>query len=134
MLVFIFKKALSGYLLRAKAYIFLVQWKASTRKTWRRKWIKGKSENKLRILITLSSHLHLWLCYAQSCLTLCDPMDHSPPGTSVCVILEWVAISFFRASSQPRDRTWVSRVAGRRFTLWATREVWNYPNINLTWN
>ena len=36
--------------------------------------------------------------------------------------LEWVAISFSRGSSWPRDRTWVSRIAGRRFTIWATRE------------
>ena len=44
----------------------------------------------------------------QSCPTLCDPMDCSPPGTSVHGILqartpEWVAISFSRESSQPRD-------------------------------
>ena len=57
----------------------------------------------------------------QSCPTLCDPMDCSPPGFSVHVILqarilEWVAISFSRGSSQPRDRTWVSCTAGRFFT------------------
>ena len=45
---------------------------------------------------------------AQSCPTLCDPMDCSPPGFSVygisqARILEWVAISFSRGSSQPRD-------------------------------
>ena len=50
---------------------------------------------------------------AQSCLTLCDPMDCSPPGSSVCGIsqariLEWVAISFSRGSSWPRDQTRVS--------------------------
>ena len=37
-------------------------------------------------------------------------------------ILEWVAISFSRASSQPRDRTEVSLIGGRRFNLWATRD------------
>ena len=47
----------------------------------------------------------------QFCTTLCDPMDYSPPGSSVCGIfqariLEWVAIPFFRGSSWPRDRTW----------------------------
>ena len=51
----------------------------------------------------------------QSCLTLCDPMDHSPPGSSVheilqARILEWVAISFSRGSSQPTDWTWVFTV------------------------
>ena len=57
----------------------------------------------------------------QSCLTLCDPTDCSPPGSSVhgisqARILEWVDISFSRGSSQPRDRTQVSHVAGRLFT------------------
>ena len=65
---------------------------------------------------------------AQSCPTLCDPVECSPPGSSVhgtlqARILEWVAISFSRGSSQPRDWTQVSRIAGRRFNLWATREA-----------
>ena len=65
---------------------------------------------------------------AQSCLTLCNPMDCSLPGSSIhgilqARILEWVAISFSRGSSQPRDRTKVSRIAGRRFILWATKEA-----------
>ena len=64
----------------------------------------------------------------QSCLTLYDPVDCSPPSSSVhglfqAGILEWVAISFSRGSSQPRDWTQVSRIAGRRFNLWATREA-----------
>ena len=59
---------------------------------------------------------------AQSCPTLCDPMDCSLPGSSVhgifqARILEWVAISFSRGSSQPRDQTRVSLIAGRRFTI-----------------
>ena len=65
---------------------------------------------------------------AQSCPTLCDPVNCSSPGSSVhgilqARILEWVAISFSRESSWPRDRTQVSRIAGRRFNLWATREA-----------
>ena len=52
---------------------------------------------------------------AQSCPTPCDPMDYSPPGSSVHVILqprilEWVAIPFSRGSSWPWDWTWVSFV------------------------
>ena len=63
-----------------------------------------------------------------SCVQLCDPVDCSPPGSSVrgilqARILEWVAISFSRGSSQPADRTWVSCIAGRHFILWATREA-----------
>ena len=65
---------------------------------------------------------------AQLCWTLCDPMDCSPPDSSVhgifqATILEWVAVSFSKASSQPRDWIRVSCFAGRRFTIWATREV-----------
>ena len=57
---------------------------------------------------------------AQSCLTLCDPMDRSLGGASIhgifqARVLEWVAISFFRGSSQPRDQTRVSRIASRHF-------------------
>ena len=53
-------------------------------------------------------------------LLLCDPMDCSPPGSSVheilqAKILEWVAVPSSRGSSQPRDRT--SHIAGRFFTL-----------------
>ena len=64
----------------------------------------------------------------QSCPTLCDPMDYSPPGSFVhgilqARILEWVAILFSRGSSQPRDWTWVSCIWGRCFTIWATRIV-----------
>ena len=65
---------------------------------------------------------------AQLCPTLCNPMDCSPPGFSVyeifqARILEWVAISFSRGFSQPRDQTQVSWTAGRFFTNWATRET-----------
>ena len=74
---------------------------------------------------------------AQSCPTLCDPMDCSLPSSSVhgvfqAIVLEWIAISFSSGSSQPRDRTQVSHSVDRRFTVWATREVqWilrEYPN------
>ena len=65
---------------------------------------------------------------AQSCLILCYPMDCSPPGSSVhgilqARVLEWVAISFSRGSSRPRDWTHVSSIADRCFTIWATREA-----------
>ena len=61
-------------------------------------------------------------------LTLCDPMDCITPGSSVHGILqerilEWVAIPFSRGSSLPRGYTWVSCMAGRFFTVWATREA-----------
>ena len=55
-------------------------------------------------------------------------MDYSPPGSSIhgifqARVLEWVAISFSKGSSWPRDWTWVSPIAGRCFTIWATREA-----------
>ena len=61
---------------------------------------------------------------AQLCPTLCDPMDCSLSGSSVhgifqARLLEWIATSFSRGSSQPRNRTRVSRITGRRFTVWA---------------
>ena len=52
----------------------------------------------------------------------------TPAGSSIhgifqARVLEWVAISFCRGSSRPRDRTRISCFAGRRFTIWATRET-----------
>ena len=75
-----------------------------------------------------------FLCYlsesevARSCPTFCNSMECGLPRSSVhgifqARILEWVAISFSRGSSQPRDRTQVSHIGGRRFTVWATREA-----------
>ena len=65
---------------------------------------------------------------AQACPTLWDPMGFSVPGSSVpgifqARVLEWVAISFSRDSSQPRDQTQVSHIADRRFNLWVTRQA-----------
>ena len=61
-----------------------------------------------------------WLV-TKSCPTLCDPVDYSPPGSSVhgisqARILEWVAIAFSRGSSWPRDWTPAPALAGRFFT------------------
>ena len=65
---------------------------------------------------------------ARLCLTLCHPMDCSLPGFSVygilqVRILEWVAIPFSRTSSWPKDLRWVSCIADRFFTIWATKEA-----------
>ena len=53
---------------------------------------------------------------AQSCLTLCDPMDYMDHGILQARILEWIAFPFSKGSSQPRDRTQVSPIVGRFFT------------------
>ena len=77
---------------------------------------------------------YLMLCWPESCPTLWDPMDCSPPGSSVhwilqARILEWVAISFSSESSQPRDQIQVSRITGGFFTIWATREAPTYLTL-----
>ena len=53
---------------------------------------------------------------AQLCPNLCDPMDYTVHGILQARILEWVAFPFSRGSSQPRDQTQVSCIAGRFFT------------------
>ena len=65
---------------------------------------------------------------AQSCPTLCDPMDSTVHGIFQARILEWVAFPFSRGSSQPRDGTQIPCIAGRFFTSWATLP---WPNSDL---
>ena len=81
---------------------------------WPPKSLQMVTERKVKVKVKL-------------CLTLCDPIGCSLPGSSVhgilqARVLEWVAISFSRGSSWPRDRTQVSHVVGRCFTIWANRE------------
>ena len=83
---------------------------------------KGKCPPRLLLELQVSQKCESEVI--QSCLTLCDPMDCSLPGSPIhgifwARVLEWAAISF------SRDRTQVSCtvIAGRRFTVWATREV-----------
>ena len=89
---------------------------------WRVTLRKGQPHTNSAALTVLACSV------AQSCLTLCDPMDCSPPGSSVhgvfpTRILEWIAIPFSRGSSWPRDRSPVSCIAGGFFPIWATREA-----------
>ena len=87
-----------------------------TMKTWQVKTYESESE------------------VTHSCPTLCDHMDCSLPGSSVheifqARVLKWVAISFSRGSSQPRDQIQASHIVGRYFTIWAREVGWskNYP-------
>ena len=68
---------------------------------------------------------------AQSCPTLCDPMDYTVHGILQVRILEWLAFPFSRGSSQPRDRTQASCIAGRFFTSWATTEAPFHRDITI---
>ena len=86
------------------------------------------SGQRARVLLVFNFALESESEVTQSCPTLCNPMDCSLPGSLVhgifqARILEWVAISFSRGSFQPRDRTQVSSIVGRCFTIWATRKA-----------
>ena len=63
---------------------------------------------------------------AQLCPTLCNPMYYTVHGILQARIQEWAAFPFSRGSSQPKDRTQVSQIAGGFFTSWASREVQEY--------
>ena len=63
---------------------------------------------------------------AQACPTLCDPMDYTVHGILQARILGWIAFPFSKGSSQPRDQTQVSCIAGGFFTRWATKEAQEY--------
>ena len=71
---------------------------------------------------------------AQSCRTLSDPLDCSPPGSSIHGVLQakyWSgapvpSLPSSRGSAKPRDGTQVSRIAGGFFTIWATTEAQEY--------
>ena len=104
-------------------FLHILQWKQLITAEWMQKLIQE--------VICISFPLCV-RCVSTSCLTLCDPMGCSPPGSSVqgisqARILEWVAISYSRGSSRPRDQTHffcVSWPAGRfSGDHWATREV-----------
>ena len=94
-------------------------WTVSKNKTWSWLWLRSWTAAAAKSL--------------QSCLTPCDPIDCGPPGSPVPGILQaripdWVAMLSSRGSFQPRDRTQVSRIAGRFFTSWATREAQEYSS------
>ena len=105
---------------------------------WLWLWLCSVSMVCLRLIhiVSISIWLPVWisslfLLVATSCPTLCNLMDCSPPGSSVhgilqARVLEWVAIPSSRGSSRPRNRTLVSLIADRFFTVWATREALHF--------
>ena len=76
--------------------------------------------NHLTIVLTVKGKV------AQSCPTLWDPKDYTAHGILQARTLEWGAVPLCRGSSQPRDRTQISPIAGKFFTSWATREAQEY--------
>ena len=92
--------------------------------------IPVRGPNRICFQIGLVKCMHA-CSVAQSYLTLCDHMDYSPPGSSVhgilqARILDWVAVSSCRVSSQPRDQTCISCISctGRWILYhWARREI-----------
>ena len=116
----------------AKSQTQLSDW---TELNWWREKMEGR-RNKL--ILSLFLIMVVYVLVTQSCLTLCNSMDCSLLGSSVhgifqARILGWLAISFSRGSSQPRERTQVSYIAGGCFTIWATREVLS-SQLNTTRN
>ena len=100
------------------------------------RWISFKLCNYIKIYPTNNYNNLLCrgtLCeseVAQSCPTLCGPMDSNLPDFSLhgifqAGVLEWVAISFSKGSSQPRDPI---HIAASHFIFWATREAWRLIN------
>ena len=84
----------------------------------------------------LIHHIHLCVLSLQSCLTLCDPVGHSLPGSSVLGILQirilkWVAIPLYRGSAQSRDQTQISCIAGGFFTTEPLgKSIFTWPLAN----
>ena len=83
------------------------------------------SESEIQEKFDDLSYLSEWVIITQSCLTVCNPMDYSLPGSSVHGILQAreSSHSFSNGSSQHRDRAQFSCTAGRFFTVWVTREA-----------
>ena len=90
------------------------------------------TDNKNQSIISCFFSLKVKVLVAQSCPILCDPMDCSPPGSSVHGILqartlEWIAIPFSRRSSQPRDQTQVSCI-DRRILYHLSHQERQFPD------
>ena len=99
--------------------------------------VKKWSESVTCSVVSDSLRSHGWRSlggyrpYSQTIWLNCSLLGFSVHGVLQARILEWVAIPFSRGSSWPRNWTWISCISGRRFTLWATREVppnscWNF--------
>ena len=87
-----------------------------------------KNENSTSKDICTSMFISEWMKVSQSYPTICNPIDYSPPGSSVHGILQarygsGLPLHFSRGSSRPCDQAWISCIAGWFFTTWATKEA-----------
>ena len=98
-------------------------WAAVYGVTQSRTWLKRLSSSSSSSMDTWSLHKLSEVKVAQSCPTLCDPMDYRIHGILQARILEWVVFPFSRGSSQPRNGTQISRIADGFFTRWTIREA-----------
>ena len=119
--IFVFK----GWLINFLSEWYQTVWYGKMETPWQ-VWVKLSSKSEFvltdlgrwEVIVKLLGFQGACLCAKsnQLCLTLCNPMDCSPPGSSVhgilqARILEWVAMSFFRESSWPRNWTCMSNVS-----------------------
>ena len=126
--------------LKCKAWLFSLTENHSqpSRKFQQTRLVSYTKENRSKRMLKIlpfCGRKFIAVLVTQSCPTLYDPMDCSPPGSSIHGIipkrtLEWVAIPFSRGSSRPRVGTRVSWIAGRFFTNWAAEEALDNKEIN----
>ena len=98
--------------------------------TWEKVLLASNGEG-TRTMLKVLQHprgQHMCVLSHSACLTLCDPMNCSSPGSSICEMsqerkVEWVAIFSSRASSQRRDQTEVSCIGRWVLYCWASREA-----------
>ena len=116
-----------------------------TQSVWSKAQNNGQVNNQLHLIWTyycnsFQSKLWdelIWFAFLKVCLTFPEEIPHisvmSDSVTQAWIlqarILEGVAVPFSRGSSQPRHWTWVSCIAGRVFTIWATREALDFPTV-----
>ena len=103
---------------------------------WTAREVRGSTRSRGTSSALKTTFILCTCSVAQSCPTLCDPMDYSPQSSSVhgisqARILEWIAISYSRGSSWPRDRIQVSCTDRRIFYHWATWEALLLSQLNL---
>ena len=117
----------NGYLKAAFCYPAYLTYMQST--LWETLgWMRHKLESRLLGEISITSDMQMRVKWPSCVRLFVTPWTIRLPGSSVhgifqARVLEWVAISFSRVSPGPKDRTWVSLIVGRCFTVWATREV-----------